>query len=292
MNGVRQSVDARRELERSGWGLRLVYYASLAVISGLAVLSLVPLGLMFLGSFTSQHELLGLSHLALPKRLILENYVHLFSGRFPLWRWLANSILVSGASALGVCLFGAPAGYALAKGKFKGMPQLMALVILSMAVPRYLALVPLFTLVRQLGLANSLWGMIVPFLAVPMGLFYFRQIMLRVSDELLDAARLDGASEMGLLWHVVWPQVRPSVAAIAVINFIARWRDYVWQSVIAAAPAHYTLPVGVARLVSTAEATDFGLAMAGAVLAFVPLLVAFLLAQEKLVRGLASATHE
>lgn len=292
MIAPRQSVNARRELARADWAMRAAHTVSLLCIGGLAVLSLLPLALMLFGSLTAQRDFLGLSRLELPARFTLDNYVHLFRGRFPVWQWLLNSIIVSGASAVGVCVFGLPAGYALAKGSFRGRAPLVGLIVVSLAVPMYLGLVPLFQLVRQLGLANTLAGMILPFLAVPTATLYFRQSMLSVPDEMLDAARIDGASEMVLLWHVVWPHARPAALALGLLTFMARWRDYVWQSVVAADQAHYTLTVGLARLVSFADSTDLGLAMAGGVVAFVPLLIAFLLTQEGIVRGLAGMNRE
>ncbi len=292
MIAPRQSVNAHRELARADWALRAAHTASLLCIGGLAVLSLLPLALMLFGSFTAQRDFLGLSRLELPARFTLENYAHLFRGRFPVWQWLVNSIVVSGASAVGVCVFGLPAGYALAKGPFAGRGALVGLMAASLTVPTYLGLVPMFELVRRAGLVNTLAGMIVPFIAAPSVILFFRQTLLRLPDELLDAARIDGASEMVLLWYVVWPHSRPAALALGLLTFMARWRDYVWQSVVAADQSHYTLTVGLARLVSFADSTDLGLAMAGGVVAFVPLLLAFLLTQEGIVRGLARAERE
>ncbi|MCW4466877.1 carbohydrate ABC transporter permease [Glutamicibacter sp. MNS18] len=200
------------------------------------------------------------------------------------WGALFNSIIVSGVITFSVVSFSTLAGYAFAKLRFRGKSGLLVFVIATLAVPTQLGIIPLFMMMKEFGWTGSLGAIIVPTLVTAFGVFFMRQYLVDViPDELIEAARIDGASMIGTFWHVAVPAARPAMAILALFTFMTAWTDYLWPLLIA--PQNPTLQVALSQLQS-AKYVDYTIVMSGAVLATIPLLLLFIVAGRQLVSGI------
>lgn len=267
--------------------------ASWLLLALAAAVALLPLYWMISGSFKVQADAMRTPPEWLPSHPTLENYRKLFrygsllQGPRPALRWLLNSLLVSSVVAISAVVTSALAGYALGKKQFPGRAIVFWLIVGTMMLPKQVSLTPLFLLIIQLGWLDSYPGLIAPYLCYPFGIFLVRQFMQQIPDELLAAARIDGAGEWRVFWHVVLPMARPALGAVAIFSFMGAWNEYLWQLIVTNRPEMYTLPVGVSKLVSNMGYFDLGLAMAGATVAFLPMLVVFVSFQRYFVRGIS-----
>ncbi len=254
-----------------------------ALIVG-AGLTLVPLLWMVSASFMPAGETHELPLRLLPSRPTLEHYVALFT-RLNLARSMANSLLVAVIATTSSVLLNGMAGYAFAKLRFAGRDRLFQLLLAGLVVPAQVGMLPLFLMLKSLGLVNTMLGVAVPMLSSIFGIFMVRQYALGVPDELLDAARIDGASEGRIFWTVVMPLLSPILATLAIFTFLSAWNDFMWPLVVLSDASLYTLPVALANL-SGEHVQDTELMMAGAVLTVVPVVLVFLILQRHYVRGL------
>ncbi len=164
--------------------------------------------------------------------------------------------------------------------------MLFWLLVLTVTLPREISLVPLAVMMRQLKWFDTYQGLVAPFIAYPFGIFLVRQFMQNIPEDLIDAASIDGAGELGVFFRIIVPLARPAIAAVAIFSFIGGWNEYLWQLIIINSERMLTLPVGVSKLVSSLTSYDLGLAMAGATFAFMPMLLIFLLFQNYFVKGI------
>ena len=178
------------------------------------------------------------------------------------------------------------AGYAFGKKPFPGRTVLFWTLLLTMMLPKQISLIPLFVMMRQLKWFDTYWGMIVPYIAYPFGIFLMKQYMQSIPDDLIDAGKIDGASEWQVIWKIVVPLSKPAIGALSIFAFMFAWNDYLWQLVIVNKEPMMTLPVGISKLVAGWSSLDIGLGMAGATLAFIPMLILFLLFQDYFVKGI------
>lgn len=253
----------------------------------LALASLTPLYWMLTGSLKIQIGLVKFPPELFPLQPTLENWRELFRAPLTL-RWLANSFVVAGGISLFSVVTSTSAGYAFGKKKFPGSTWLFWPVIMTMMLPRQIFLVPLFILMRQFNWIDTYQALIIPFICYPFGIFLMRQYMQSIPNELLEAATLDGASELQLFAKIVLPLAAPAVGAIAIFAFMEGWNDYLWQLVMVNKDSMLTLPVAVSKMLAVDRIqTNLGLGMAGATLAFLPMLVIFVLLQRALVKGIA-----
>lgn len=203
----------------------------------------------------------------------------------PFWLALGNSIIVSGVITASVVTFSTLAGYAFAKLRFKGRDKLMILVIATMAIPTQLGIIPLFIVMRQLGWTGELGAVIVPTLVTAFGVFFMRQYLVDViPDELLEAARVDGAGQFRTFLNVAVPAARPAMAILGLFTFMAAWTDYLWPLIVLN-PTNPTLQTALSQLQS-GYYVDYSIVLAGAVLATVPLLILFVVAGRQLISGI------
>lgn len=200
------------------------------------------------------------------------------------WKALGNSVIVSTVIAFSVVSFSTLAGYAFAKLRFRGRDGLMVVVIATMAIPTQLGIIPLFMLMRQFGWTGTLGAVIIPTLVTAFGVFFMRQYLIDViPDELIEAARVDGASMIRTFWHVGVPAARPAMAILALFTFMTAWTDYLWPMLVV--PQNPTLQVALSQLQS-AKYVDYSIVLAGAVLATLPLLALLIVAGKQLVSGI------
>jgi multiple sugar transport system permease protein len=250
----------------------------------LAALTLFPLAWMVSASLMTAGEALSLPPPLLPDQPTLEHYRTLFA-RLDLGRAFANTLLLAGAITAVSLLCNSMAGYAFAKLRFRGRDRLFAVLLATLVVPPQVTVLPLFLEIRELGLVNSFGGVMVAGIASVFGIFLVRQFALAIPDELLDAARVDGASEWRIYWNVVLPLLRPVLVTLGVFTFLTAWNDFMWPLIVLTDESKYTLPVALANL-SGEHVQDTELMMAGAVVTVAPVLVLFLALQRHYVAGL------
>jgi multiple sugar transport system permease protein len=271
-------------LRRRDLGARIALYTILT--AGLLVV-IGPFVWMLLSSLKPEREIRRLPPTWWPETLTLENYEQLFT-RMDFPRFFANSVIVAVAITAGNLLFCSMLGYALAKLRFPGRRALFAIVLGMLMVPGMVMFVPQFVLVSNLGLTNTYPGLIVPFVAGPFGVFLMRQFLLSIPDELVEAARVDGAGEFRIFARIVMPLARPALATLGILTFLSSWNSFLWPLVVATTEDKYTLPVALALFSVGQNRIDFGLMLAGSVVVVAPVLVVFVLLQRHFLRGIAT----
>jgi multiple sugar transport system permease protein len=220
----------------------------------------------------------------LPSVATFAHYARLF-GALRIGQGFRNSLVIAGGATIVSLLVNSAAGYTLAKLEFRGRDQLWRLLLAGLVVPTQVTMLPLFLLLRALGLVNTYVGAIVPSLASIFGIFLVRQYALSIPDDILNAARLEGASELRIYWSIVMPSLRPILATLAVFTFLTTWNDFLWPLVVLTDQSKYTLPVTLAALTGE-HLQDTELVMAGAVVTVLPVFVLFLLLQRYYVEGI------
>lgn len=264
---------------------RMALWIGGLVVTLLAIASVFPLYWMISGSFKLLTDTIKLPPEWLPANPTLENYTLLFTKTSAL-RWAFNSTFVAAMIALGSVITSTTAGYAFAKKRFFGSGLLFALIIATMMLPQQVLLIPLFVQISDLGWVNSYQALILPFVTYPMGVFLIRQFMQSVPDELIEAAKIDGAGEIRTFIQIVVPIVKPAVGAIAIFGFVNGWNEYLWQLVATNKEEMFTIPIGISRLAYGTDSTNLGLLMAGASIAFVPMLIIFISFQRYFISGI------
>ena len=203
----------------------------------------------------------------------------------PFWRALGNSVIVSGTVAVSVVVFSTLAGFAFAKLRFRGNNTLFALVLVTMAVPTQLGVIPLYMIMAQFGWAGHLQAVIVPNLVSAFGVFWMRQYLVdALPGELIEAARADGCSMIRVFWHVVLPAARPAAAILALFTFMQSWNDFLWPLIVLD-PGNPTVQLALEQL-QAGYYVDYSLVLAGTTLATIPIFVLFLVLGRQLVAGI------
>jgi len=258
------------------------------VLLTLGILLMVgPFLWMLLGSLKPQAEFLVNPPTFLPKAPTTDNYNRLFDQLdFP--RFFFNSSVIAIVVTVGNVLFCPMLGYALAKLDWRGKRPVMGLVLATLMVPAGITLIPNFVLMANLGLVNTYPGLILPFLVGPFGVFLTRQFMYGIPDELLEAARIDGANEWRIFWQVVMPITVPVLATLGILTFLGSWNSFIYPLVMASEPNMYTLPVALATFATGQYQADHGMLMAGSVVLVVPVLIIFILFQRWITEGIAT----
>lgn len=221
-----------------------------------------------------------------PSTLSIESYQTLFAEE-PFGRWIMNSILQTGGFAFTALFLCTTGGYALAKFRFRGRNLLFMLIVVSQMIPFHLLIVSLFLMVIQLGLVESYLGAIIPIAASPIGIFFVRQYMLAIDDEMLNAARVDGANEYQIFFSVVLPNARPAVATLFILFSLEYWNNLLWPLIVFREAENMPLAVGITRLINQYQ-QSYDLVMAGSTLATLPIIVLFLFLRRQVMEGLAA----
>ena len=272
----------RRPARTGGGGAWWIY---ILLVIGL-ILLVGPFIWMILGSFKTTGELRQVPPTWLPEQWTTANYEDLFS-RQNFVSFFFNSSVVALFVTAGNVVFCSMLGYALAKLSFPGKRILFAIVLATLMVPGVVTFMPLFVLVANLNLVNTHAGMILPFLAGAFGVFLMRQFIGGIPDELLDAARVDGAGEHYIFWRIVMPLCGPALATLTILTFLASWNSFLWPLVVATSQDMFTLPVAVAFLATGQQETNVALLMAGSVVVILPVIVVFILLQRYFTQGIA-----
>jgi multiple sugar transport system permease protein len=261
------------------WWLWVLLGVGLVLVAG-------PFLWMVLGSLKAQAELVQEPPTWVPENPTSANYTRLWERlTFPRFFW--NSTLIAALITIANLVFCSMAGYALAKLHFRGKNLFLLLVLGTLLVPGGVLLVPTFVLMSKLGLVDSLWAVILPAAAGPVGVFLMRQFIMQIPDDLLEAGRVDGAGEFFLFWRVVMPLSFPALAALAILTFLPAWNALIWPLVVLTSQENYTLPVALAIFARGQYQADYGLLMAGSVILVIPVVAIFLLLQRHFTESVA-----
>jgi multiple sugar transport system permease protein len=255
---------------------------ALLVVGGVA--AVFPLLWMLAVSFMAPGEASHFPPPVLPRHATLVNYRTLFADA-GIGRYFLNSLLLALGATLLSLLFNVGAGYAFAKLHFRGREKLFRMLLGALVIPGQVAMLPLFLMLKQLGLVNSFAGVLIPSMASIFGIFLVRQYALTIPDALLEAARLDGAGELRIFRLIVLPLLGPILVTLALFSFLGSWNDFMWPLIVLTDKDMYTLPVAIA-LLSSEHVQDNELMMAGSVLTVVPVLLIFLALQRYYLQGL------
>ncbi|MFL6674102.1 MAG: carbohydrate ABC transporter permease [Massilia sp.] len=248
------------------------------------VAAVFPLLWMVAVSFMAPGEASHFPPPLLPQQATLANYHTLFANA-GIGRYFVNSLLLALGATLLSLLFNVGAGYAFAKLRFRGRERVFRLLLGGLVIPGQVAMLPLFLILKELGLVNTFIGVLVPAAASIFGIFLVRQYALTIPDALLEAARLDGASELRIFRSIVLPLLSPILVTLAIFSFLGSWNDFMWPLIVLTDKDMYTLPVALAML-SNEHVQDNELMMAGSVLTIVPVLLIFLGLQRYYLQGL------
>jgi len=257
---------------------------SMVILIALAVFFIFPFYWIVTGSFKLQAVAITIPPEWFPLNPTLDNYKALL---VPLTgRWFFNSVFISLSTTILVCVTASLSGYALAKKKFPGVKIIFMIFVGAMALPKQVILIPLLKFITELGLMDTYAALILPAIGWPFGVFLMKQFSHAVPKELLESARIDGCGELRTFYSIVLPIIKPGIGALAIFTFISSWNDYFSQLVFTNSQNMKTLPLGLAAMSQGAEFTiNYGLLMAGALIASLPMIVVFLLFQSYFTQG-------
>ena len=310
MNNQRLDKSAARE--------RAYYIFAFVVVAVLAILFTFPLYWIITGAFKTRPDIMSTSPVWWPSEWSMGNFENLMSKRTaPIFditlggktyemfgyristdkiaisgpsvpaaiRWLVNTVFMSVSSMLLTCLTAAMAGYALAKKRFYGRTVIFSLIVCAMALPKQVILIPMLREMAALDLYDTIWAVIFPIVGWPFGVFLLKQFSEGIPTEMVEACRIDGASEWRTFTDVMFPLIKPGVGACAIFTFINSWNDYFMQLIMLVSSKTLTISLGIATMQGESS-TDYGLLMAGAALASLPIIIVFLIFQKYFTKGI------
>jgi alpha-1,4-digalacturonate transport system permease protein len=246
---------------------------------------LAPVVWFVLSSFKDATDLGARPPRILPTRWAFENYTEAFQ-MYNYKRYFMNSVFVTSVATVLTLLINSMAAYAFAKYNFRGRDGLFVLTLAMIMIPLHVILIPIYLVVANLGLVNTYWGMIIPAAATPTGVFILRQYMLTIPDELIEAARIDGAGEFRIFARIVLPLCRPALAVVGIFSILWRWNDFLWPLLIAQKEELYTLPVALA-LLNGQLVVPYNIVLAMSVMSIIPVLFMFVFMQRQIIQGIA-----
>lgn len=255
-----------------------------AIFTGLVVL--LPIIWMVFTAFKPETDIVSYPPTLWPRELTLEHFVEVWE-RIPFARLYLNTIIFAGAVTLISLLFDSMAAYALARIPFKGRAVVFVLILLLLMLPFQVTLIPLYDMLSGMGLTNTLPGLIIPRMTNAFGIFFLTQFFLSLPKDLEEAARMDGASEWRIYWGIIMPLARPALLTLGLFHFQYNWNDLLWPLVMSSSVETSTLPAGLALFMGQ-HVVEYGLLMAGSLLALLPVIIFFLLIQRSFVAGIAT----
>jgi cellobiose transport system permease protein len=276
------------EMRASRRSRRLGYpgWFTYVVLAGAVVLSVFPFYWMFVVASNDNSVVAAVPPVLIPGTNFVER-IQTIVDQFPFDRAFLNSFIVAGAVAVSIVVLCPLAGFAFAKMQFRGRNTLFAITVGTMMIPSQLSVVPLFMVMGVLGWIDTLQALIVPSMVTAFGVFWMRQYIAgSVHDEVLAAARVDGASTFQTFRLIVFPMIRPGAAVLGLFAFMDAWNDFLWPQVVLNSPSNFTVQVALRQIERQAYAIDYGVAMAGSLLATLPLLLLFVLLGRQIVSGI------
>ncbi|PAD75294.1 carbohydrate ABC transporter permease [Paenibacillus campinasensis] len=269
---------------------KLRKHAGLAIesilLSVLAILFVFPFLWMVLTALKSPEEALIFPPTLMPQTWNFQSFAEVWQSG-PFGTYLTNSVVIVAAILAAQLITAVPSAYVFAKYRFKGKEFLFLLVLLTMIIPSQLTFVPLYLMMSEWQLLDSLVPLILPFVVTPFGIFLLRQQILQIPDELFEAAKIDGAGEGRTMYHVLLPMIKPAVVTVMLLSFITHWNDYFWPLVMTNTMELRTLPLGVANLKGLEGNSKWNVVMAGNCILALPLLILFMLNSKRLKESIA-----
>ena len=244
---------------------------------------------MFSSTLKSTAEIMTYPPIFWSKNPNWDNVTNLFT-QWPAYAWIYNSIIIAVAVTLLTIFFCTLAGYAFAKYDFRGKKSLFLFMIATAMIPFPIIMIPLYVIIGRMGMMDSLMGCIIPFVAPAIGIFMMRQFISAVPDELIQAARADGAGEFRVFWQIVVPLVWPGIATLAIITFVQSWGSYLWPLIILRDDLNYTITLGMTEVfaLSIGQEPQYGQAMAFAFITSLPVIIVFAFVQRYYIAGLSA----
>lgn len=273
--------------KKSRWSGTTILMLILFIIIG--GLTLLPPFSIFLASFRPGTELMrhGLGLKLDFETMSLTNYKYLFSGESPYFTWFLNSLKITVVQTALTLIVSAFVGYGFAMYDFKGKNLFFTCVLFVMMIPMEIIMLPLYKLCISLGLMNTIWGIILPTLAMPMPIFFFRQYLRGIPRDLVDAARIDGCTEYGIFFRVILPLMKPSFASMGIFVGMNSWNSFLWPMLVIRSNDKITLPLGLASLI-TPYGNNYDLLLAGSVFAIIPIVILFVAFQRYFIAGMTA----
>lgn len=261
-------------------------YLILIVVS---IIAFFPFIWTFIASTHTNTEIFQSSRTFIPGTNFIKNYINLmaFSN---IWKNMFNSIFISAAYTILVCLIDSMAGFAFAKYKFKGRENLFFICLCSMFIPQQVTLVPLFIQLSAMGMLSSPSAVILPALANIFGVFLMRQNFMSFPDELMESARIDGANDFRIFFQIVTPTMKPAFTSLAILSFVQQWGNYLWPLIVLNTKDSFTVPLVLALMRAGANVVDYGAIMVGSIMALTPVLILFLFFQKNFIQGMLSGS--
>ncbi|MFD1717740.1 carbohydrate ABC transporter permease [Georgenia deserti] len=255
----------------------------------LTIIILVPLVAIFIGTFQDGNAVIrnGITFDINWSELSLDNYVMLFTDSGPYFRWFFNSLVLTVVQVAGTLLVSSFVAYGFAMYDFPGKNAAFISVLLLMTVPFEMMMLPLYVLVNDFGLADTYAVIVIPFLAAAVTIFFFRQYFLGIPKELLEAGRVDGVTEFGIFFKLVLPISKPAIAAMAILNGMIIWNNFLWPLLVLRSPEKFTLPIGLNTLLTPHE-NNYELLIIGAFFSVIPILALYLAFQRFFVSGMTA----
>ena len=270
-------------MHRDRLASRAIVYA---ILTFFALLLLVPFYWMLVSAVKTNAELVSRPPVLWPSAIQFRNFLT-FVDQVPIVRVFLNSLIVSGGTTIAAVLFSAATGYALAKFRARGVSLIFVLFLTSYMVPPFVKVLPLYVGMVRLGLNNTLFGVILPFAVNIFGIFFMRQYCMSLPSDVIMVSRVDGATELGIFLRIVLPMIQPALAALGILLFLMTWNDFLWPLVMLSSARKMTIQVALATLVNLDYPTEYGIVMAGASLAILPVLILFVFLQQHILEGIA-----
>jgi multiple sugar transport system permease protein len=264
---------------------RVLLYLTLSVI---ALIILLPIVWIVLTSFKTDFNAIDAPLNPVPNPFTTQAYQTLASGQQPIFLWFLNSLAAALLQTAIILVTASLGAYALARLEFRGKRLVFGAIVTTLLVPPVIFLIPNYLIVQNLGWLDSIWAITIPGAAGAFGIFFLRQFFVSLPLEIEEAARMDGAGDFRIFWQMVVPLARPALATLAVLSFLNNWNDFLWPVYVLLSPEHQTLQPGLAVL-QGAYSTHFSIVMAGAIIASIPVLILFTIAQRQIVESVASS---
>ncbi|MDL4839037.1 carbohydrate ABC transporter permease [Aquibacillus rhizosphaerae] len=265
-------------------GIMILVNISFIIIS---IIALFPILGLILSSFRPSSELMrnGISLTFNLSTLNLDNYVYIFTKASQYWTWYGNSLIISVITIVLSLFFSSMVGYALAVYDFRGKNFFFVLVLFILMVPFEILMLPLYQLMISMQLIDSYAAVMLPAIVAPIAVFFFRQYALGLPKELMDAARIDGSTEYGIFFKIMLPLMTPSLAAMAILQGLNSWNNFLWPLIVLRSNDMFTLPIGLATLL-TPYGNNYDVLIAGSVMTIIPIIILFIFFQRYFVSGL------
>jgi len=287
MNSVLRQAQAR-QTRHVQWRTTLVRAGAYATLIALSVIFAFPLIWMISTSFKPSGEIFDAGINLVPRHPTLDNYRFAFTA-YPLFRNFINSVFIATTTTAVGLFISSLAGFAFAKLEFPGQRWLFLVMLGTLMVPGLVGVLPAFVIISKLGWVDTYQAVIVPGIASAFGIFFMRQYIQSIPNDLLDAARIDGCHDFGIYWRIIVPLIRPALATLSITGFMGSWNSFLWPLMVLRSDTMYTIVLAVASLPSSQFNTPYGPIMAGTVIAVAPLIVLFLAFQRQFVAGVMRA---